>query len=216
MGGIDFFDVDHTITRRSSGGRYITLGIQRGFLPLKLTVIIPWYTFTYRLGFFKLKEYAEGFPYLRGIPLASLERLAHESFEAKLRGDIYDGARAMIDERKREGHRVYLATSSLDFIVAPLASSLGVDGTIATRLEFQDGLCTGRMVGAPMFRGEKQRTVLQFIAQEGEKPEDCSFYSDSIYDLPLLEAVGRPVAVNPDVHLRRLAKERGWPIIDLK
>jgi phosphoserine phosphatase len=66
-----------------------------------------------------------------------------------------------------------------------------------------------------MFRAEKSARVMEFIARAGESPEDCGFYSDSIYDLPLLEAIGHPVAVNPDFRLRRIAARRGWPIIDL-
>jgi phosphoserine phosphatase len=111
---------------------------------------------------------------------------------------------------------VVLATSSLDFIVAPLAVHLGVRDVIATTLEFRDDVCTGRVQGRPLFRGEKQRRVLDFIAAAGEDPVRCSFHSDSIYDLPLLEAVGEPVAVNPDFRLRRFARRRGWPVIDCR
>jgi phosphoserine phosphatase len=85
----------------------------------------------------------------------------------------------------------------------------------ATTLEFRDGICTGKIVGLPMFRAEKSARVMEFIERAGETPEDCGFYSDSIYDLPLLEAIGHPVAVNPDFRLRRIAARRGWPIIDL-
>ena len=108
-----------------------------------------------------------------------------------------------------------LATSSLDIIVEPLAQYLHVDGVLATSLEFEDGTCTGRFSGMPMFRREKKERVLSFIAGEGVSAGECSFYSDSIYDLPLLEAVGRPVAVNPDFRLRWIARRRGWPIREL-
>jgi phosphoserine phosphatase len=108
-----------------------------------------------------------------------------------------------------------LATSSLDFIVAPLATHLGAGGILATTLQFVNGACTGQIAGTPMFRREKKNRVLAYLAQEGVAPSDCSFYSDSIYDLPLLEEVGRPVAVNPDFRLRRIARSRGWPILNL-
>ena len=106
-----------------------------------------------------------------------------------------------------------LATSSVDFIVAPLAAYLDVNGVLATNLEFSDGACTGRFDGLPMFRREKKERVLAFLAEHAIDPRDCSFYSDSIYDLPLLESVGRPVAMNPDFRLRRVARRRGWPIM---
>ena len=115
-----------------------------------------------------------------------------------------------------DGRSVVLATSSLDFIVDPIARYLGVEGVLATTLQFVNGACTGQMDGVPMFRKEKRERVLEFLQARGVNPSDCSFFSDSIYDLPLLESVGRPVAVNPDFRLRRIAKERGWRIIDLR
>jgi HAD superfamily hydrolase (TIGR01490 family) len=215
MAGIDFFDVDHTITRRSSGARFIALALRRGLLPLRLVVLFPFYSLQYRLGLYEPKDVGEGFPYLRGLSREALERVARESFESRLRADVYEGAASLIAERRRAGRRVALATSSVDIIVEPLARHLGVDDVLATVLEFRDGLCTGRVRGKPMFRAEKMEGVLAFIAAAGERPADCGFYSDSIYDLPLLESIGHPVAVNPDFRLRRIARARGWPVIDL-
>jgi HAD superfamily hydrolase (TIGR01490 family) len=215
MPGIDFFDVDHTLTRRSSGGRFVMAAMRRGILPLRLAFIIPWYSFMYRLGLFRIRAYAEGFPYLKGIPRARLEQIARESFAKRLKGDLFPAAVALVQKLQRGGRRVILATSSLDFIVAPLAEHLGVSGVLATTLEFIEETCTGRFVGTPMFRREKKDRVLAFLAAEKVPPQECSFYSDSIYDLPLLEAVGTPVAVNPDIRLQRIARRRGWTIIDV-
>jgi HAD superfamily hydrolase (TIGR01490 family) len=215
MPGIDFFDVDHTLTRRSSGGRFVVLAMRRGILPLRVLFIIPWYSLMYRLGLFRLRVYADGFPYLRDIPRARLEQISRESFATHLRGDLFPAGVALVKKLQREGRRVMLATSSIDFIVAPLAEHLGISGVLATTLEFKDGICTGKFIGTPMFRLKKKERVLAFLAAEGVSPGECSFYSDSIYDLPLLEAVGTPVAVNPDIRLRRIARGRGWTIIDL-
>jgi HAD superfamily hydrolase (TIGR01490 family) len=215
MAGIDFFDVDHTITRRSSGSRFISLAMRKGLLPLRLLFVFPFYSLQYKLGVYRPREYSEGFPYLAGMTRTSLEAIARESFESKLRGDVYGGAVSLIAERRSAGRRVALATSSVDIIVEPLARHLGVDDVLATVLEFRDGVCTGRIAGQPMFRAEKMSRVMEFISRAGESPADCGFYSDSIYDLPLLEAIGHPVAVNPDFRLRRIAALRSWPIIDL-
>jgi len=212
-GGIDFFDVDHTLTRRSSGGRFITLAMRQRVLPRRLLLVVAWYSLMYRLGFFRLGEYEDGFPHLRGIPLETLERIARESFEGSLRQDLFPEAVRLLESRRSEGRRVILATSSLDFIVKPLAEFLAVDGVLATELEFERGTCTGRLKGVPMLgRGKKER-VLSFLQAEGVRAEDCAFYSDSIYDLPLLESVGLPVAVNPDFRLRREARRRGWQVM---
>jgi HAD superfamily hydrolase (TIGR01490 family) len=208
--GIDFFDVDHTLTRRSSGGRFVAAALRQSLLPWRLLLLMPWYSLTYRLGIFRPETYETGFPFLKGLARSTLERVARESFENALRGDLFPQAIELVHRLRAAGRRVIFATSSLDLIVAPLAEFLGVDGVLATELEFRDGTCTGRFRGLPMFRREKRQRVLAFLAAEGVLAEECSFYSDSIYDLPLLESVGTPVAVNPDFRLRRIAKRRGW------
>ncbi len=191
------------------------MAMRRRVLPRRLLVILPWYSLTYRLGLFRLRAYERGFPYLRGLTRPTLEQIARESFDDALKGDLFPEAVELVRSLRADGRRVMLATSSLDIIVEPLAEHLQVDGVLATALEFRDGACTGRLQGMPMFRREKKERVLSFIAGEGVLPQECSFYSDSIYDLPLLEAVGRPVAVNPDFRLRRIAQRRGWPIREL-
>lgn len=216
MAGIDFFDVDHTLTRRSSGARFVSLAMRRGIIPRRILLVMPWYSFAYRLGVFRLKDYKAGFPYLRGITRSTMEEIARESFEWRLRADIYKDAVRLIEERRRNGRKIALASSSLDFIILPLAGFLGIETVIATRLEFdRDTTCTGRVAGVPMFRREKKRRVLEYIRAHGEDPRECSFYSDSIFDVPLLEAVGYPVAVNPDFRLRKVARQKGWPIMTL-
>lgn len=184
--------------------------------PPDLLFVMAWYSLTYRLGLFRLGEYGEGFPHLRGITRDTLERIARESFEQSLRHDLFPAAKEMVERQRAAGRRVMLATSSLDFIVQPLAEFLRVDGVLATELEFEAGKCTGHIHGLPAFRGGKMERVLSFLASEGVRAEDCSFYSDSIYDLPLLESVGGPVAVNPDVRLRRVARRRGWRIMAMR
>jgi HAD superfamily hydrolase (TIGR01490 family) len=213
--GIEFFDVDHTLTRRSSGGRYVALAMRRGVVPWRLLFVLPWYSLTYRLGIFRLRAYEEGFPYLKGLQRSTLEALARESFDSALKHDLFPESVELVRSLLKQGRRVVLATSSLDFIVAPLAIYLGVDDVLATALEFRDEVCTGRLDGMPMFRREKRERVLAYASSQGVQPSDCAFYSDSIYDLPLLESVGRPVVVNPDIRLRRIARARGWPIMEL-
>ena len=215
MSGIDFFDVDHTLTRRSSGARYISLAMQKGVLPRHLLFVVGWYALTYRLGLFKLRQYGEGFPYLKGLSMIVLESLARESFESRLKDDMFGDGLALVRKCQAAGRLVVLATSSLDIIVAPLAGYIGVKEVLATTLEFDGEKCTGRLAGVPMFRAEKRKRVIEYAAGKGISLSDCSFYSDSIYDLPLLEAVGHPVAVNPDFRLRRLARSRAWTVMDL-
>jgi len=213
MAGIDFFDVDHTITRRSSGARFVAVAVRKGVVPRRVLFAMPWYSFTYRLGMFRLKDYKAGFPYLRGISRSMMSQIASESFEKLLKADIYRDAEVLIQERRKNGRMIALASSSLDLIIMPLARFLGITTVIATSLEFEDDTSTGRVQGVPVFRREKKRRVLELIARQGEDPRECSFYTDSIFDVPLLEAVGNPVAVNPDFRLRKVARQKNWPIL---
>jgi HAD superfamily hydrolase (TIGR01490 family) len=212
-GAIDFFDVDHTIIRASSGARFIATAIRQGIFSRALLFILPWYSFTYRLGVLRIGNYQNEFPLFRGLSRDALRRIAEDNFHGSLRKDIYPQAAALIAKLSASGRRIYLATSSLDLIVEPLARHLGVDGVIATSLEFHGDVCTGRYAGEPLFHGGKMIRVRRFISESKVDAADCSFYSDSVYDLPLLSAVGRPVAVNPDFRLRRIARKRGWEIL---
>jgi HAD superfamily hydrolase (TIGR01490 family) len=213
---LDFFDVDHTITRRATAGRFMMRAIARGLAPWPIALALPWYGIAYRLGLLRFKDRVDMLNPLRGVPRADLEALARETFEQRVRGDLNPSVERLIRERLAAGRRVVLATSTLDLIVAPLAAHLGVRDVIATTLEFEDGIATGRVAGRPLFRREKQLAVLAFIREAHDDPRRCSFHSDSINDLPLLEEVGEPVAVNPDFLLRRIATRRGWPIIDCR
>ena len=106
-----------------------------------------------------------------------------------------------------------LATSSVDIVVQPLAEYLDVDDVIASSLEFVDNTCTGSFLGLPLFEQQKKIKVLEYIQESGCSAADCSFYSDSIYDLPLLQAIGNPVAVNPDSLLKGVARKNDWTIL---
>ena len=112
------------------------------------------------------------------------------------------------------GVRVVLATSSTFEAVACLASYCGVPecDVIASRFLYKDGAFAGRLDGIPVFSGSKRDIVFMFMRLNGVDASECAFYSDSVHDLPLLSAVGRPVAVNPDRRLRREALKRGWEI----
>ena len=140
--------------------------MRRGVLPRRLIFAIAWFSLTYHLGIIRLSAPEEAIPYLRGLRRDKLEEIARETFERWLRNDIFPGAVALVRRLHDEGRRVMIATSSIDFIVAPLADYLGIDGILATSLEFQGGTCTGRMVGAPMFHGEKKNAVLAYLAED--------------------------------------------------
>lgn len=127
---------------------------------------------------------------------------------------IYAEALDLMDDHRERGDRIYLVSASPEEIVAPLAELIGADGAIASRAEVDaEGRYTGTMAFYNAGEGKVQ-AVTELAAREGFSLADCSAYTDSATDQPLLEAVGRPVAVNPDRDLRRLAKERGWETLE--
>jgi len=207
---IAFFDVDHTLLRGSSARHFLLGGIRRGLFPLSSL----WYMPSLYLRFWpgRLEASAWEFPLLRGVAREKLEALARDTFPA-MRRNLRPGSAALVARLRAEGWQVVMATTSLDLIVAPLARHLGITEVLASSLEFSDGQATGRFQGLPLLKEEKKRRVLEYLADRGKRPENCSFYSDSILDLPLLEAVGQPVAVNPDGRLGRVARRRGWRIL---
>jgi HAD superfamily hydrolase (TIGR01490 family) len=211
-GAIHFFDVDHTITSGSTGRRFAEAAARRGILKLRHLAIIPVNYLLYRLGGGGTSIFEGEFPILRGIERRELEEIAEEVFARRIRSTIRPELIRLIESLKAEGDIIVLATSSLDFIVEPLARTLGADKLIASGLEFENDRCTGRLERT-MFGAKKRDEAKAFALERGVELADCSFYSDSIHDLPLLLEVGRPVAVDPDRRLAREAKKRGWRIL---
>lgn len=112
-----------------------------------------------------------------------------------------------------------IVTATNSFVTAPIADAFGIRHLIATEPELRDGQYTGGISGIPCFREGKVTRVQQWLAERGQRWHDFErsyFYSDSLNDLPLLERVSDPVAVDPDPTLRREAELRGWPIISLR
>jgi len=168
----------------------------------------------YRFGRLSSSHINRDLPAVAGIERSVLEEIALRAFEEKTKADIYPKALEYIRRLKDDGQEIAIATSSVDIIVKPLTEYLGIDEVIASSMEFVDGVCTGRFIDTPTFHHEKLKKVLSFLEAHGASAKDCSFYSDSIYDLPLLEAVGNPVPTNPDLLLARHAKRMGWKILD--
>jgi HAD superfamily hydrolase (TIGR01490 family) len=211
---LHFFDVDHTITRGSSGRRFAQAAVKGGMLKFRHLAMIPLNYAAYRLGKGGASFFEGEFPSIKGVERRALEAMGREVFETRTKKALRPELLERIAAIKAAGGCVVLATSSLDFIVRPLADLIGADAVLASGLEFEEGRCTGRLDGAALFGRAKRDAVFAFAAGRGLSLADCSFYSDSIHDLPLLAEVGEPYAVAPDRRLRRVAVSRGWPILD--
>ncbi|MBS0509313.1 MAG: HAD family hydrolase [Proteobacteria bacterium] len=131
---------------------------------------------------------------------------------------IHAQARALLQQHHDAGDEVLIITATNEFVTRPIAQALGVQQLLATELARDaGGWITGDILGVPCMRDGKVRRMQDWLAARGLSWQDVdsTFYSDSMNDVPLLEKVNHPVATNPDPRLRALARERGWPILDL-
>jgi HAD superfamily hydrolase (TIGR01490 family) len=140
-----------------------------------------------------------------------LARLAVE----EIRPRLPVSARTLVEKHRDLGFTLVLTTASNRVIASASAAELGFEPVLATELEVVDGVYTGQVDGMPNMREGKVERLRDWLAEHGAPADvlgDAWFYSDSINDLPLLSAVGRPVAVNPDRLLLEHAEEHGWPV----
>ena len=125
-------------------------------------------------------------------------------------------AEALVEDHRRRGHVLVIAPSTNAFITAPFAPRFGIVPLLATEPECRDGQFTGRHLGTPCFGGGKVSRFEQWVREQGVNCEESWFYSDSHTDLPLLQAVDHPVAVDPDQRLLESAQHHGWPVLSLR
>ena len=156
---------------------------------------------------------------LAHYPRERLDRW-HEAFmERKIRPIIRDKGRSLLRRHQDHGSLCAIITSTNTFVTGPIARELGIAHLLATEIEEVDGRFTGRARGTPCFREGKIERLNRWLLEQGASVQSFStswFYSDSRNDLPLLEHVTRPVAVDPDDALRQTALERGWEVISLE
>jgi HAD superfamily hydrolase (TIGR01490 family) len=125
---------------------------------------------------------------------------------------VYSEARRLLNAHRQAGRDVYIVSSSGQEMVGPIGAMLGVSGVIATRMRQANGRYTGELEFYAYGEG-KARKMRELAAERGYDLTACFAYSDSVTDLPMLEAVGHPHAVNPDRELRKVAHARGWPVL---
>jgi HAD superfamily hydrolase (TIGR01490 family) len=152
----------------------------------------------------------------RGMRREWLDGRATSLFENVIRPAIYPGARAMVEADRAAGFETVLVTGSLDFCLAPVVAHFRFDHAICNSIEFADGCATGRIAPPLVAEEEKVAAIKRMLVSRFADAAECKAYSDSMSDLPMLESVGHPAAVNPGRRLRRIARERRWRILDLK
>ena len=152
----------------------------------------------------------------RGLREDWLHSQAREMFDSTIRKEQFRYAKERVTLDRSEGYETVLVTGGLDFEIAPAAEYFGFDDMLANRMAFSDGVATGEIV-PPLLAGEEKASTLRSYARSrGFAMQEAKAYSDSYSDLPMLLAVGSPVATNPDARLRRAALANEWMILDLR
>jgi HAD superfamily hydrolase (TIGR01490 family) len=214
------FDLDNTLLSGDSDYEWAQFLIERGVLDRSEYEARNDHFFRqYKEGRLDIHEFLDfQLAPLASHPRGQLEQWHGEFMRAKVRPMIRSKGRELVRRHLDAGHLCAIVTSTNAFITAPIAREFGVEHLLATELETRDGRFTGKPSGTPAFRQGKVTRLAEWLGGRGESLASFVqswFYSDSLNDLPLLERVTRPVAVDPDEILRGEALARGWQVITL-
>ena len=155
---------------------------------------------------------------LEPLTRLSSERLAalHKQYMQQIiQPLIQPAAIELVDQHRKQGDTLLIITATNSFITRPIAKAFGIDELLATEPEVIEGRYTGKVDGIPCYQEGKVVRLIEWLSKRELDLEDSWFYSDSHNDLPLLNRVTHPIAVNPDDTLRQEAEANGWKIIDL-
>jgi HAD superfamily hydrolase (TIGR01490 family) len=212
-----FFDLDKTIIAKSS---VMAFGrpFYRGGLINRRTMIKSTYAqIRYLLAgadHDQMERMRAHFAELcQGWDVAEVKVIVGQALHDLIGPLIYSEAAALIDEHHAAGRDVVIVSSSGVEVVEPIGKLLNADRVIATRLAVEHGHFTGQ-IDYYAYGPAKADAIVELAATAGYDLAESFGYSDSATDLPMLEVVGRPCAVNPDRALRKAAVERGWPVLD--
>jgi len=211
-----FFDLDRTLLSVNSGTLWVRRELSLGNISKRQAVRAMWWLARYQLGFASGESMvAEAVTHITGVPSVALQERTNVFYKAEVRNTFRPGALEMVESHRRAGDRLVMLTSSSHFLAELAATELRFDAVLSNRLGIgSDGNHTGLIDGRVCF-GEGKLVHARAEAQRsGASVEQAAFYTDSFADLPVMEVVKTPVAVNPDPRLRRHATRRGWPVVD--
>jgi len=153
---------------------------------------------------------------LKGQPREVLDSWHRQFMRSVIEPIVLPKAEALIAKHRDRGHTLLIITATNVFITRPIAHALGIANLLGCEAEIMDGLYTGEPTGVPSYHGGKVTRLNEWLEKTGESMKGAYFYGDSQNDLPLLEIVDNPIAVDPDETLRIRALDAGWPVISLR
>ncbi|MDC3315401.1 HAD-IB family hydrolase [Candidatus Thioglobus sp.] len=211
------FDLDNTLIGGDSDylwGEYLC---EEGIIsdPVSFQKMNEYYYQQYEIGKLDIYAWAEfSFKVLTEYSLDKLNDLRQNFIQQKIEPIFLEKAQRFINQHKENGDTVLVITASNTFITSPIAKMYGINHLLATEPEFKDGRYTGKVSGIPCFQSGKIDNLMPWMDKQNENLKGSYFYSDSHNDLPLLELVDNPVAINGDPRLTAVANENGWLNLD--
>jgi HAD superfamily hydrolase (TIGR01490 family) len=214
--GAAFFDLDRTLISRSSSLSLAPAFHRRGLLRRRdraKAVVAQLVFVRYGAGTSRVGQTADtGMAFLKGLPVETMRDIVRESLDTAFKPHVYRDALDLVARHRERGEKSFVVSAALQEIVDALVAELGLDGGRGSTAEVENGVYTGRLVRR--LDGRAKADVVVQLASAGDiELAESTAYSDSAADVPFLEAVGQPVAVNPDRKLRGIAAERGWRVL---
>jgi HAD superfamily hydrolase (TIGR01490 family) len=211
-----FFDLDKTLMEGSSAFQFGRVAYRRGMMSRRQLARDVWANIKFRLegstdaGIDELRERIS--ESISGQRVVDLARLTPDVL-ARVLPRLYPQMLHVAWEHQDAGRPVFIVTAASQEKAGMLAHVLNFEGGIGTRSEVRDGIYTGKPAGPFTYREGKAEAIREVAAERGIDLAESYAYSDSESDLPMMRAVGHPVAVNPDAALERVAREEGWQIM---
>ncbi len=208
------FDLDDTLLCGDCEAGWINFLVSKGLLDSdhhksKLNQ----FDIEYREGILNFNEYSTYIQEpLKNLDIITVKNLVNEFIKKNI-DDLTDDLTSDLLKEAQSADKVLIASGSHDFLVKGFAEYFGIECSIGTPVEIKKDIFTGRLSGEPTFSDGKVKAVKNWCYENDLKIEDSIFYSDSINDLPMLEACGEPIVVNPDNNLRKIALNRSYKIL---
>nr|CAA6830522.1 MAG: Phosphoserine phosphatase (EC [uncultured Thiotrichaceae bacterium] len=211
------FDLDHTLINGDSDHSWGEFLVNKELVDAEEYRIANDHFYDqYKDGTLDIREYNRfALKFLSENTMETLNTLHQTFMQERILPIISDKVRELIANHRNEGHTLVIVTATNSFVTRPIATELGIEHLLAIEPKIVDGHISRELEGVPTFREGKVTRLKQWLEDRDETLEGSYFYSDSHNDLPLLNIVDNPVAVNPDSTLLDIADKYGWPVIDL-